>query len=125
MAGTRLARSTRNANTLAAFWRSASTIVLPEKPVLNLSVDSVKPLLCAFRPFPIHTDLSLKFADPIFGRSKLMGNLLGPVDSMLTICFDNTSCSVKHFQYHLARFIELTDPISTRAPRGCWCELND
>jgi hypothetical protein len=43
---------------------------------------------------------------------------------MLTICFGNASCFVKQFQYHLACFIELTGPISTRAPRG-WCKLND
>jgi len=43
---------------------------------------------------------------------------------MLSICFGNTRCSPKRFQYHLARFIELTDPITICAPRG-WCELND
>jgi hypothetical protein len=104
-------------------WRSASTIVLPEKTLLNLSVDRVEPLLSALGFLLIHADLSLKFGDPILGSSKLVGNLLGHVDSMLTICFGNTSRFVKQFQYHLACFIELIDPISTRAPRG-WRKLN-
>jgi aryl carrier-like protein len=36
-----IARSTRNAGNLPALWRSASTIFLPEKAVLNLSVNCV------------------------------------------------------------------------------------
>jgi len=81
-------------------------------------------LLCALGFLLIGRDLSLEFGDSIFGCSKLMRNLMGHIDSMLTICFGNTSCFVKQFQYHLACFIELIDPISTRAPRG-WCKLND
>ena len=58
---------------------------LPQKSILNLSVDFVQPLLGAVGFVLIICNLSLEFRDPIFGRPKLMGKLLGQFEGTLTV----------------------------------------
>ena len=64
---------------------ATTTTILPQKSILNLSVDFVQPLLGAVGFVLIICNLSLEFRDPIFGRPKLMGKLLGQFEGTLTV----------------------------------------
>jgi hypothetical protein len=50
-------------------WRTALIATLSQKPILNLGVDAMEPLLGALCPLLVCSDFGLKLGNPIFGRA--------------------------------------------------------
>jgi hypothetical protein len=87
--------------------RATAAVVLPQKSILDLRVDFVKPLLRAVGFVLINSNLSLQFRDPVFGRSELMGKLLRHIERMFAIGFCHPGGLVQQTQNGLPCFIEL------------------
>src|SRR5260221_2461061 len=99
---------------------AAAAVVLLQKSVLNLRVDFVEPLSSAFSFILINSNLSLHLRDPIFGRAKLMRELLGHVESVFAVRFGHACGLVQQLQNGLPGLIELIRVIRSRIFRCKW-----
>jgi hypothetical protein len=84
--------------TLRGASHTAPAVVLLQKSVLNLRVDFVEPLFSAVSFILINSNLSLQLRDPIFGRAKLMRELLGHIERMFAVRFGHARGLVKQSQ---------------------------
>jgi hypothetical protein len=93
-------------------WCSATTVILIEKSILNLSVDLMQPLLGTLGLLSICFHLILELRNAILGRAELMRKPLRRVDGMSAVLLGIVSGFVQKLQDRLAGFIELTAIVS-------------
>jgi hypothetical protein len=81
--------------------------ILAQKTILDLIVDFVQPLLCAFGLLPVRFGLGLEIGNALFGCSELVRKLLRSVDCMSAILLGYIGGSVEKLEDRLTRLIEL------------------
>ena len=73
-----------------------------DKSLLDISVDFMEPLFGALGSLLVTLGVGLQLRDPVFGRAKLVGKLLGHIERVLTICFGHSSGLVKQLHNSLS-----------------------
>jgi hypothetical protein len=76
----------------------ASARVLPWKAILDLSVDFVQPLLCAFGLLPVCFGLGLEIGNALLSCSELVRKLRRSVDRMSAILLGDIGGSVEKLE---------------------------
>jgi hypothetical protein len=92
---------------LRPLWCAVAVIILSEKSIFNLRVNTVQPLLGALGSFLVGGDFRFQLRYPIFSRAKLMRKLLRRLHRVSAVLFRNACRSVQHLQDRLACFVEL------------------
>ena len=91
----------------------------PEKSILNLRVDFVKPLLGALCLLPVCFNLGLKLSYAILSSPKLMGKPLRRIDRMSAVLLGNISSFVQKLEDRLTGSVELSVVVSRTLSRSC------
>ena len=79
----------------------------PQKSILNLSVDFVKPLLGTLGLLPVCFDLGLEFGNPIFGRAELVRKLLRHINCVSAVLLSDIGSLVQKLEDRLPSLVEL------------------
>ena len=87
-------------------------VILPQKSIFDLRVNSVQPLLCSIGPISVGVDFSLQFCDPLFGGSQLLRKLLSHFQRVSAVVFGNASNFMEQLQDRLSRLVELVGIVS-------------
>jgi hypothetical protein len=66
-------------------------VILPQKSIFDLRVNSVQPLLGSIGPIWVGVDFSLQFCNPLFGRAQLLRKLLSHSQRVSAVIFGNAS----------------------------------
>jgi hypothetical protein len=87
-------------------WRAP--LILPQKSILDLRIDPVKPLLGALSLLAVRFHLSLELRNAILGCSKLVRKPLRRIDCMSAVLLGDISSFAQKLQDCLTGFVELT-----------------
>ena len=94
--------------TLRSLWRAATIVSLPKKSILNLSVDTMEPLLCALGSLPVRHHFGLKLGNPIFGRPKLVRKPLRRIDCMSAVLLSDIRSFIQELKDRLTGFVDFS-----------------
>jgi hypothetical protein len=92
----------------------ATGVVLAQKSVFNLRIDTMEPLFGALGSLLVGGDFRFQFRYSIFSPSKLMRKLLRRLQRVSAVLFRDAGCPVQHLQYCLACFVELISAVRRR-----------
>jgi hypothetical protein len=103
---------------LRSLWRVTTIVTLAEKPIFDLSVDLVQPLLSALGLLSVCFNPCLKLGDTILGSPKLVRKFLRRVDCVPAVLLSNISSLVQKLEDRLTGLVELSVVVSPALSRS-------
>ena len=97
---------------MRSLWGVATALPLPQKPIFDLSVDFVQPLLGTLSLLPVGFNRGLELCNAILSVSKLLRKPLRHVDCMPAVFLSNVSSLAQKLKDRMTGFVELAVPIS-------------
>jgi hypothetical protein len=97
----------------------AAAAALLKKPVFNLRIYAMEPLLSLLGSFLMCGDLCLQLRDPIFGGTQSIRELLRYVHRTPAVFLGNTSRFVQKLKDGLAGLVEFTVVVLLALRRPC------
>jgi hypothetical protein len=94
--------------TLRSLWRVATILALPEKSILDLRVNLVKPLLGTLSLLSVCFNLGFEFCNAILSISKLLRKPLRHIHGVSAILLSNIGGFVQKLEDRLTGFVELS-----------------
>jgi hypothetical protein len=109
--------------TLRSLWRVATILALPEKSILDLRVNLVKPLLGTLSLLSVCFNLGFEFCNAILSISKLLRKPLRHIHGVSAILLSNIGGFVQKLEDRLTGFVELS-VVVVSAALSRPCKLN-